>query len=119
MHRTILAVLLGSALLAVQPAAAQVLHGSAVGTLQDASGGVVAGAAVSMTNKGTGVVRETKSDSEGRYTFGNLLPGSYDLKVTAAGFRAFIQTGIEISINTVTRTDVHLELGQLAEQVTV
>ena len=122
MNRTVLVTLCGVLLLArltPQPASAQVLYGSAVGTLQDQTGAVVAGASVSMTNKATGAKRETSSDSEGRYTFANLLPGSYDLKVTATGFRTFTQTNAEISINSVTRVDVRLELGQVAEQVTV
>src|SRR3984893_4712031 len=122
MHRTLYAALLGGALLisfAVRPVSAQVLYGSAVGTVQDPTGGVVAEAPVVMTSKATGAVRETKTDQQGRFTFANLLPSAYDLKVTATGFRTFKQTHIGISINNVTRVDVKLDLGQLAEQVTV
>ena len=103
----------------VLPAAAQVLYGSAVGTVQDPTGGLVANAAISVTSRTTGAVRETVTDTQGRFAFSNLLPSSYDLKVSAVGFRAFTQTSIEISLNNVTRLDVKLELGQLAEQVTV
>ena len=115
---SILAALLAASL-SVSPAAAQVLYGSAVGTLQDQTGAVITGAAVTMTNKETGASREAASDNEGRYTFANLAAGSYDLKVTAPGFRTFTQTAVQISINTVTRVDVRLELGALGEQVTV
>ena len=105
--------------LAVRPVSAQVLYGTALGSIQDQSGGMVSGATVTMTNRNTGLVREAKADVDGRYTFSNLLPGSYDLTVAEAGFRTFTQTGVEISINTVTRVDVKLELGQIAEKVTV
>jgi len=103
----------------VLPATAQVLYGSVVGTVEDPTAGSVANAAISMTDRSTGAVRETVSDSQGRFAFSNLSPNSYDLKVSAVGFRAFSRTSIEISLNNVTRVDVKLELGQLAEQVTV
>ena len=86
MHRTFCAAFFGSALLvsfSVRPVSAQVLYGSAVGTVQDPTGGTVAEAPVTMTNKATGAVRETKTDQQGRFSFANLLPGGYDLKVTA------------------------------------
>src|SRR5438045_6815124 len=103
----------------VSPTAAQVLYGSAVGTLQDQTGAVITSAVVTMTSKETGATREIASDREGRYTFANLAAGSYDLKVTAPGFRTFEQTGVQISINTVSRVDVRMELGAVGEQVTV
>jgi len=105
--------------LAHQPVSAQVLYGSAVGTVQDQTGGAVAEAPVTMTSKATGAVRETRTDQQGRFTFANLLPSVYDLKVSAKGFRSFTQSDVAISINNVTRVDVKLELGALAEQVTV
>ena len=101
------------------PAVGQVLYGSAVGTVVDQSGSSVPSATVSLTNKLNGQVREIQTGQDGRYTAPNLLPGEYDLNVTAAGFRAYTQTGLQITINTVTRADVRLELGQLTEQVTV
>jgi hypothetical protein len=74
---------------------------------------------VSITNAGTGQSRETSTDDEGRYSFQNVQAGNYELKVGATGFRTLSRTGITISINTVTRVPVELELGQVAEQVTV
>ncbi|MCC7155332.1 MAG: TonB-dependent receptor, partial [Bryobacterales bacterium] len=115
---TLIAVLL-LGMSTAQFAVGQVLYGSAVGSIEDQSGGLVPGATVSLTNKLTGQVRETSTGEDGRYTVPNLLPGEYDLKVTAGGFRTYTQIGLQITINTVTRADVKLELGQLTEQVTV
>ncbi|MCZ2157080.1 MAG: TonB-dependent receptor, partial [Bryobacterales bacterium] len=98
---------------------AQVLYGSAVGTVEDQTGAVVPDATVTYTNQSTGQTREVRTGSDGRYTAPNLLPGEYELKVTASGFRTFVQTGVTITINTVTRSDVKLAVGQLAEEVTV
>ncbi len=103
----------------VTPARAQVLYGSIVGTVEDQSGAVVPRAAVLITNKGTLLTRETTADEQGRYSLLNVLQGKYDLKVTAEGFRPVIQTDVDVTINTVTRVDVRLEVGTLAEQVTV
>jgi len=121
MHRALLAIFCGVFALAVStnPIQAQVLYGSAVGVLQDQTGSVIAGASVTMTNRGTGNIRETKTGADGRYTFPNLMAGSYEIKVSAAGFRTSTQSNVEITINTVTRADFKLELGQVTEQVTV
>jgi outer membrane receptor protein involved in Fe transport len=98
---------------------AQVLYGSALGLVEDQSGAAVIGATVTATNSSTGVVRETKTGADGRYLLPNLLPGTYEIKVTSQGFRTFSQSNVTITINTVTRVDVKLELGQVTEQVTV
>jgi hypothetical protein len=98
---------------------AQVLYGTAVGTLQDPTGAVVAGATVSITSKDTGLVRETMTGGDGNFTFSSLLPGSYEVKVVAPGFRTLTRTGVDIRVNSVTRVDITLELGQVAEQVTI
>ena len=102
-----------------QVANAQVLYGSVIGTVEDASGGLVPGATVTLTNRGTGATRETTTDDAGRYSLLNVLPGVYELRVTAQGFRTLTKTDIEVTINTVSRQDARLEVGQLAEQVTV
>ncbi len=120
MNRLIaLAVFLLVAGFAAQPAAAQVLYGSVVGTVEDPSGAVVPGAAVSLTNTETGVTRDVQADDQGRYNVGNVPAGTYNLVVTAPGFRTTTRTGVIVTINTVTRLNPRLEVGQVSEQVTV
>ena len=104
---------------AAMPASAQVLYGSIVGTVEDPTGAVVPGATVTLSNPATGLTREAKADDQGRYTIPNILPGSYEVKVASQGFRTSTRTGVDISINTVTRVDMKLEVGQMTEQVTV
>ena len=98
---------------------AQVLYGSVVGTVEIKSGAVVPGAAILLTSKGTGQTREITSDTAGRFSVPNVQPGSYELKVTAQGFRSFVDTAIGATANTVTRIDVKLEIGATTEQVTI
>jgi len=112
------ATLLAAALL-VQPVQAQVLYGSLVGSVTDPSGALVGDAVVSIANPLTGQTREVSTDSMGRFSMPNILPGNYDLKVTKTGFRAYTRTGVSITLNTVTRADIGLEVGAVTETVTV
>jgi hypothetical protein len=102
-----------------RPALAQVLYGSITGTIQDPSGAAVPGTDVTIINQGTTQETSVKSDSQGRYSLLNLLPGTYNLKAAASGFRTTEQTGILISPNVVGRIDLKLEVGNMTEQVTV
>ncbi len=101
------------------PAAAQVLYGTLVGTVTDPTGAVVQGATVSITNTSTNQIRETTTDDTGRYSLPNVLPGSYDIKVSKTGFKAVSRTGLVVTINTVLRIDMGMEVGAVTEQVTV
>jgi len=80
---------------------------------------VVPNATVTLTNKQTGISREGKTDEGGRYSFVNVLPGIYDVKVVASGFRTLTQTDIDVNPSEVARYDGKLEVGQMTEQVTV
>ncbi|MFN7998218.1 MAG: TonB-dependent receptor [Bryobacteraceae bacterium] len=100
-------------------ASAQVLYGSIVGTITDQSNAVVVRATVTVTDKSTGLSRQTSTDDGGYFSIPNLADGTYDLAVQATGFRPVTQTGVRVRINTVTRADVSLEVGALTESVTV
>jgi hypothetical protein len=105
--------------MAVRPATAQVLYGSVIGTITDQSDSVVPGSTVTLTSKDTGLSKEVTTDVGGRYSLVNVLPGHYDLKVVAKGFRTHLQTDTDVSPDTITRADVKMEVGQLTETVTV
>ena len=101
------------------PAYGQVLYGSLVGTVTDASGGVVPGATISVVDTQTGQTREEVTDSGGRYSLTNMVPGTYTVKVVSKGFRNVEQSGFAITPNTVGRLDFHLEVGEASQTVTV
>jgi hypothetical protein len=101
------------------PVEAQVLYGMVVGTVQDASDAVVPGAAVSIVNTETNQSRDAITNEAGAFTYADLTPGSYRLTVRAPGFQTFAQTGIFVAINTVTRLNVQMQVGELSETVTV
>jgi hypothetical protein len=101
------------------PADAQVLYGSIVGTVVDQSEAVVPNATVTIVSRETGLTRETTTDPSGRYSLVNVLPGVYDLRVSAQGFRTVTRESVNVAINAVTRVDLKLEVGGVTEQITV
>src|SRR5215475_961288 len=100
-------------------ACAQVLYGSLVGNITDQNGAVVSGATVTITNKGTGQLREAVSNESGEYSISNILPGDYDVKVTKQGFSTFTQTDLKITANNLTRVEVQIKVGNVADVVSV
>ncbi|HEX7087048.1 MAG TPA: carboxypeptidase-like regulatory domain-containing protein, partial [Vicinamibacterales bacterium] len=100
-------------------ASAQVLYGSIVGNVRDTSGAAVPGSTVTVTSAETGLERVTVSNETGAYTFNNLLPGHYTVRVSLQGFKEFVQTNVPVVIGQVSRVDVALELGALTETITV
>src|SRR3954465_14993242 len=116
-----LAVLAAAALIVAvaRDAGSQVLYGSIVGNVTGAQGATAPGVALTATNTGTGLKVETVSDSDGAFTFRNLLPGTYDLAAALSGFREYRQTGIAISAGNPVRVNVKMEVGALNETVQV
>ena len=98
---------------------AQVLYGSLVGTVEDQTGAIVPNAAITVMNNSTNQSYSDTSDSAGRYNIPNVLPGTYTLKATVSGFRTLVQNDVSVTVNTVTRTDLKLQVGQITEQVNV
>ncbi len=101
------------------PVNAQVLYGSIIGTVADPTSAAIPGATVRIVNSATGLSREVVTDETGYYSAPNLLQGSYDVSVSAAGFKPLTRRGVGVLTNTVTRVDLTLELGEITESVTV
>ena len=100
-------------------AAAQTLYGSLLGNVTDSSAASVPGAKVVVVNSETGFTRETATNERGAYLFSDLPAGTYDVKISAPAFANFTKTGVALSVNTVVRVDVELQLAGVAETVTV
>ncbi len=104
---------------AAPPSLAQTLYGSVVGLVEDSSGGAVPNVTVTITNRGTGLVLETQTSSNGSFTLLNLPAGLYDAKAATQGFKSQTRTGLAVTVNTVSRLNFTMEVGSLSEQITV
>ncbi len=108
--RTI-AVLSGvSLLLFVSTMQAQSTYSSLVGVITDPSGAVVPEAAVTITNKATGVARETTTNGSGEFLAPNLAPADYVVLNKKDGFAPASRGPISLLARQVARMDVRLEI---------
>ena len=97
---------------------AQVTTADIVGRVTDATGGVLPGATVTIENVATHDTRTAPSNETGDYLF-NLLPiGTYVVKVELQGFSSQT-TRVNVSAGDRVRVDAKLQVGTVAENVTV
>jgi Carboxypeptidase regulatory-like domain/TonB dependent receptor len=89
------------------------------GTVMDPSGAAVADAELTLANKATGFEMKVTSNERGEYTFRNVTPATYDLKVVKVGFENYIQKDIVLTINQAGHADATLKVGATSETVTV
>src|SRR5439155_15415820 len=96
---------------------AQSTNATISGTVADPTGAAVPNAHLTLTSVATGSVAKTTSGPDGLFSFPNLQPGIYELRASAQGFRDFVQTGIEMTMNALVRQDVKPQLGTAVQTV--
>jgi hypothetical protein len=111
---TVCALVMNTAL----PALAQNPTGSIRGVITDPQGAVVTNATITVKNKATGDVRKVDAGSDGIYTVPNLLPGEYEVSVSAEGFST-TNLPVIVSVGTSTAGDVSLKVGGRGEVIDV
>src|ERR1039458_688350 len=94
-------------------------RGSITGTLRDATGAVLPNAEVAVTDVGTGVTLKTATNASAHYLVAGLPAATYNLKITATGFKAFETTGIVLPVGEKARVDATLEVGQITSEISV
>ena len=77
------------------------------------------GVEITATATDTGVKRTTTTDENGAYTLPNLPIGPYRLEATHPGFRTYVQTGIELLVDSNPVIPVTLGVGDVAQTVEV
>ena len=89
------------------------------GLVTDPGGAIIASAELSLTHADTGLVRKIKSDNAGAYAFTAMPIGRYTLEASHAGFKKMKRDGIELHIGDHVEFDVKLQVGDMAQEVTV
>src|SRR5687767_12388725 len=118
----VVAVILLSVATIFLPAAnvrAQVTTATLYGVVQDTSGAILPGVSVVVTHQGTNLTRETVSDARGEFALPALPAGPYAIKIELAGFKTYDSRGLTLSAGQTVRQTYALEVGTLAETVTV
>jgi hypothetical protein len=109
-------VLLSGFLLSI-PVPAQVAGGTFSGTITDPSGSAVPQAQISIKNVATGVITTVTTNSDGFFTAANLLPGEYEITVSAKGFTTEVRTGIILTVGAQQVFNLGMKVGTAAKTV--
>jgi len=107
-----------ASLLLCIPVAAQD-SGRLGGTVADSTGAAIPGVTVVVTNLGTNAARSFKTNEQGRFTVGDLLPGEYRVSAEATGFKRFVQIGVQVRVGDIVELSVKMEVGTATESITV
>ncbi|MGH7449487.1 MAG: carboxypeptidase-like regulatory domain-containing protein, partial [Longimicrobiales bacterium] len=93
--------------------------GRITGTVTDASGLAVAEAAVEIVNAETGESRAVVTNASGTYSVSPLPVGTYRVRVRKEGFKVSTRNDVRVDVNSTATIDVRLEVGNVAESITV
>ncbi len=92
--------------------------GSVSGVVMDRDGAVVPDARVLLIQTQQALLRSTKSGSDGRFRFDDVLPGSYEVRVSRSDFNNR-RSPVQVTPSESPDIEVTLELAQLHDDVTV
>lgn len=98
---------------------AQSFKATLTGQVTDSTGAVVPNATVTVSETATNQTQTVTTGEDGNYTFTQLTPGAYTLRVEAANFKTLTQTSIVLETSQSLRLNPTLEAGSISEQVTV
>jgi hypothetical protein len=103
----------------IVPLQGQEFRATITGTVKDPSGAAVPNAQVEARNIETSTTVTAGTNDAGVYSIPFLLPGTYNVRATAAGFKQAIRENLEVHAGDKVLTDLKLEIGASSETVTV
>src|SRR6266508_2077482 len=89
------------------------------GLVSDTNGAAIANARVIVKNKATGQTREATASSEGIYTFQNLPPATYEIRVEAPNFTPAVVESVTLNVGEVPAINVTLKPAGAQETVVI
>jgi Carboxypeptidase regulatory-like domain len=117
--RSIVIVVASVALATPIPALAQSERGTITGIVQDTTKAAIPGVLVKVINTATNATTDAVSSVSGAFSASNLPPGLYRIEASLTGFQSANIDGIRLTAGATARVDVTLNLGAIAESVTV
>src|SRR6202162_2734843 len=122
-RRSLISILFAVSMLLIQlganVASAQTGTTSLRGSVIDKSGAAIVGAKVTISNPELSVERTTTSGATGQYEFLLLPPGTYSLSAEKENFRKYIQSSLQLLVNSPATHDVILQVGSSTQTVEV
>jgi hypothetical protein len=106
-------------LFSVTTAFAQTATSSLTGVVVDASGATIPGATVVVKNNATAATHEATTSERGTFTVPAIDVGKYTVTISLQGFKTVVLTDVEVNAATPASVRATLEVGGLAETVTV
>jgi Carboxypeptidase regulatory-like domain/TonB-dependent Receptor Plug Domain/TonB dependent receptor len=98
---------------------AQIASAVLSGTVSDTSGASIPEAQISIRNVATGVITQVAANAEGFYTAPALLPGSYEITISAPGFSTGVQKNVTLTVGRQQVLNVTMQVGSTSARVEV
>ena len=98
---------------------AQAVNGTILGIVQDQQGGAIGKAEVTARNVDTGAVRKTTSQDNGEYRVASIPAGSYEITITAPGFKTEVRSGVGVTVGADIALNFSMTVGAVTEKVEV
>src|SRR5215469_2002365 len=93
--------------------------GKIAGVVTDSSGAAVPSASVTVKSAALMAERTTTTGPDGSYLFDLLPLGTYEVAVTAKGFKGFTETGIVLTAGFTATINAKLQVGEVTDVVRV
>jgi hypothetical protein len=93
--------------------------GTFTGTVHDSSGAVVVGAEANISNSAIGMNKTVTTNTDGDWVTPYIPNGTYNITVTAKGFKKYEAKGVVLRVGQTAKVDVTLEVGAITNEVTV
>ncbi len=93
--------------------------GTITGTVSDQSGGVISAAEVTITDVATNTYQTQPTSTAGVFVFTNVTVGTYNVTVTAKGFRKLSIANVEVVVGQQATLNLTLEVGATTQTVEV
>src|SRR5262245_41018737 len=98
---------------------AQAVTGTLLGSVVDSAGLPMPGATITITEVNTNLKSTVVTNEAGNFVFSSLRNGVYRIEAELSGFKKAARDGVIVQVNTTVRVDLKLEIGTVAETVTV